>query len=177
MPNYSQIKQIDSGAAADGDVGSALLAVRQDAISPLEADGKYGPLYKDANGHLRSVVQSTTLGGATPYTYIATAAADQDAQVVKASPGTLYSVIVTSVNAAVRYLKIYDKASAPSSADTPVMILMIPGSTTGGGVTVPIPACGLAFAAGIAIRLTTGVANNNASAVTTQEHVVSMIYK
>ena len=118
-------------------------------------------------------VARATTGGATPYHYVAAAGANQDSQSVKGSAGTLYGVQLGNVAAAARFVKLYDKATAPTSADTPVKTLIAPAS---GGSNVPIPAQGIAFAAGIAFRVTTGMADNDTGAATAGDVVVDLDY-
>lgn len=115
-------------------------------------------------------------GGLTPYTLIS--AASTNATGLKASAGVLGMCVVTNVNAAVRYLKLYNKASAPTvGTDTPVQVYAIPGSTTGGGIAVPIPDRGLAFSTGIAFAMTTGVAHTDTNGVAANEIVINLGYR
>lgn len=119
--------------------------------------------------------QSHTAGGATPYKLIS--AATTNATSVKASAGQVYSIIATNVNAAVRYLKLYNKSSAPTvGTDTPVQVYALPGATTGGGFTLSIPV-GMEFTTGIAFAITTGVADSDTGAVAANEIVVNLTYK
>lgn len=119
---------------------------------------------------------ASTTGGATPYKYIIAAGTNQDSQSVKASAGTLYSIAAFSVVASVRYLKLYDKNSAPTSADTPIHVFAIPGNTAGAGLVESIPT-GLAFSNGIAFRVTTGIADNDANAASANDGVINLGYK
>jgi len=119
---------------------------------------------------------AATTGGATPYSYVAAASANQDSQSVKGSAGTVYSVAVFNVNAAVRYLKVYDKATAPTSADTPIQRYTIPGNATGAGLTLPLPV-GMLFANGIGFRITTGAADGDTGAASANDVVVNLTYK
>ena len=120
---------------------------------------------------------AAAIGGATGYSYIGAASANQDSTVVKASAGTLYGIVVLNDASALRFLKIYNSASGPTSASTPILRIPIPHNTAaGGGVAVPIPACGIAFGTGIAFRLTTGVADNDANAITANDVVLNLIY-
>ncbi len=85
---------------------------------------------------------------------------------MKPSAGTLYGVQAGNVNAAARYLKLYDKATAPTvGTDVPVQTIIVPGDTAGGGNNVPVPEDGIAFAHGIAFALTTGMADGDPSGV------------
>lgn len=113
--------------------------------------------------------------GATPGKYIALGS--QDPVVIKAGAGVLKSLVAINVNAALRYLKLYDKATAPASTDTPVQVIPLPASATGAGVALPLPPEGIAFAVGISFRLTTGMADSDVAAVTANDVVVSYSYK
>lgn len=117
----------------------------------------------------------TASDAATPYSYLSAASANQDSTVVKASAGVLYTLLVTNSNAALRYLKIYDKSTGPTSADTPKFRIAVPGATTGAGVALPITV-GADFSAGISFRMTTGAADNDANAVAANELIVNATY-
>lgn len=117
-----------------------------------------------------------TAGGATPHKLVS--AATTNATSLKASAGQVYLVVCTNVNAAVRYLKLYNKASAPTvGTDVPVQTYGIPGNTAGAGHVIPIPACGLEFTTGIAYALTTEATDAGSSAVAASEIVVNIGYK
>lgn len=114
-------------------------------------------------------------GGATPSKTVS--AASTNATSVKASAGTLYGVQVSNVNAAVRYLKLYNKASAPTvGTDTPVKTIAIPGNTAGAGNTIAFP-YGVEFSTGIAFALTTEATDAGTTAVAANEIVVNLDYK
>lgn len=115
--------------------------------------------------------------GSTPYRYIATASTNQDSQNVKTAPGWVDSITITGVAAAIEYVKLYDSATAPTSSNTPVQTIGIPGSSTGASVQVAIPNGGMVFQNGIAFRMTTGQADSNASAVTAGDLVLSLTYR
>ncbi len=81
-------------------------------------------------------------------------------------------ISATNSNAAIRYLKVYNKATAPTSSDTPIMTIALkPGETTFVDANSPIR-CSL----GIGIRLTTGIAVADTGAVAAAEHAVSIMY-
>ena len=116
-----------------------------------------------------------TAGGLTISKTIS--AGSTNATSVKASAGQVYAIYVINTNAAVRYLKLYNKASSPTvGTDTPVMTLPISGSTTGGGFVFSSDV-GIAFATGIAFALTTGVLDSDTGAVASSEIVVNLLYK
>lgn len=130
----------------------------------------------DNSGSLTVDVPAVATGGATPGKLIS--AATTNGTSVKASAGTVYSLAVFNLNASARYLKLYNKASAPTvGSDTPVQVFMIPGNTAGAGLVLPIPACGMAFDTGIAFALTTGIADSDTGAVAANELCLSYSYK
>jgi len=114
-------------------------------------------------------------GGATPYKLVS--AATTNATSVKASAGTVYMITASNVNAAARYLKLYNKASAPTvGTDVPVLTLIIPGNTAGAGTNIPVPACGLAFSTGIAFALTTEATDAGTTGVAVSEIVINLAW-
>jgi|SRR5581483_7422378 len=164
----------NSGVKSAGTI-RVVLATDQPALTnALKVDGS--AVTQPVSGTVTVNAASATTGGATPGKLIS--AASTNATSVKASAGTLYTLTVSNVNAAMRYLKLYDKASAPTvGTDTPVQVFGIPGNTAGAGIVVPIPACGIAFATGIAFALTTGIADADTGAVGASDHAVSYSYK
>lgn len=105
-------------------------------------------------------------------------AASTNATSVKASAGQVYTIYAHNSNAAIRFLKLYNKASAPTvGTDTPVMTLPIPGNTAGAGFVFDTGGMGVAFATGIALALTTGVADSDTGAVAANEIVINLLYK
>ncbi len=100
-------------------------------------------------------------------------AASTNATVVKASPGKLGGWYLFNSNAAVRYLKVYNKATTPTvGADVPLQTLPI---LPGGGANIELEK-GIVYSAGISVALTTGVADNDTAAVAANEIVVNLLY-
>lgn len=119
--------------------------------------------------------EAHTNGGATPYKLVS--AASTNATSLKASAGQIYSISAFNINGAVRYLKLYNKASAPTvGTDVPVHVYAIPGATTGGGFTLSIPV-GMEFTTGIAFAITTGITDADTGAVAASEILVNIDYK
>lgn len=101
-------------------------------------------------------------------------AATTNATSVKASAGTLYGIVATNINAAIRYLKIYNKASAPTvGTDVPVLTLAIPLT---GVLSVNLGPLGLRLGTGIAFALTAGAADADVAAVAANEVKVALSY-
>lgn len=93
---------------------------------------------------------------------IVSAAASTNATVAKASAGRVFTITGRNVNAAARFLKIYNKATAPVvGTDTPTHT--IPLAPT---ANFSFSLEGRYFSTGIAYALTTGVADADAGALT-----------
>jgi hypothetical protein len=87
---------------------------------------------------------------ATPYAL--SAAATTNAVAVKASAGTLFSIICSNTAATTNYLKFYNKASAPTvGTDVPVLTIAVATNQT---VALELGTLGYRFATGIAIATT-----------------------
>ena len=123
-------------------------------------------------------VTSKSGGGSTsalPFRLISEASTN--ATLVKASAGTITTI--TAINLSeedVSYLKIYDKASAPTvGTDVPVMTIPIPTNSLGAGVTISIPN-GITFSNVIAIAVTSLVADSDTTAILADEVIVNLTY-
>lgn len=91
-------------------------------------------------------------------------------QIAKASAGRLIWYFIYNNASSVRFVKVYDKATAADETDTPVLTLAIPAASAA-NVTIP---GGLTFAAGIALRATTGVADNDTGAPGANDVIVNL---
>lgn len=101
-------------------------------------------------------------------------AATTNATSVKTSGGIVYGVVASNINAAIRYLKIYNKASAPTvGTDVPVLTLAIPLT---GVLSLNLGPLGLKLGTGIAFALTTGAADSDTAAVAANEIKVALSY-
>lgn len=106
---------------------------------------------------------SAATGGIASTSRILSAAASTNATSAKTSAGRVYAIQGYNVATSVRYLKLYNKASAPTvGTDTPVKTLAIPP-----GVGFAFDwSKGYSFATGIAYALTTGSADADTGALT-----------
>lgn len=109
-----------------------------------------------------------------PAPYKLNSAASTNATSVSATANTLlYGYYISNTNSSVRYVKFYNKASAPTvGTDTPVLVLAIPGS---GAANVSFPA-GINFTTGLAFATTTGAADSDTGAVALNEVIVNLVY-
>jgi hypothetical protein len=119
-----------------------------------------------------TAVPSGAQGAST--THHAISAASTNATSVTAVATTANTISCSNTNASPRYLKLYNKASAPTvGTDTPVAtILLKPGETT----VVDCGAYGRRFSLGLGYALTTGIAVADTGAVAASEHAVEMSY-
>lgn len=100
-------------------------------------------------------------------------AASTNATVAKAAPGSVVGWVFGNLNAAVRFLKLYDKASAPTvGTDVPRVTIPLPPGAAG-HVGLPSP---IAFQSGISYALTTGITDGDSGAVAASEITVSVLY-
>lgn len=122
----------------------------------------------------QAISGTTTNIPVTPITLFTNSLATINLLTVKSSSGVLWSIIASNTNAAVRYLKLYNKASAPVVAtDIPAMVIALaPGVPTNiqGGAT------GIRFSTGIAAAITVNAADTDNTAVAAAEIKVATTY-
>lgn len=166
----TNLGKAEDDAHASGDVGVAVWGVRNDnaATSFSGANGDYTPHAVDAAGS--QFVKSPY----RPTPYKLNSAATTNATSVSATANTLLlGYYISNTNTSVRYVKFYNKASAPTvGTDTPVLVLAIPGS---GAANVSFPA-GVNFTTGLAFATTTGAADSDTGAVALNEIIVNLVY-
>lgn len=123
----------------------------------------------DTNGAY-VVPKPVTTGGLSIARLVGSAGAN-----IKASAGQVYSGIFTNTNAAIRYLHLYNKASAATlSTDTPVVTIPLPPNAT---VQFTSDGVGAAFATGISWTYTTDDIAIPTTAGTTTEIHGTLFYK
>jgi hypothetical protein len=111
---------------------------------------------------------------ATPTASNINSAASTNAAFIKNSAGTVYNIFASNTNAAVRFVKFYNKASAPTvGTDVPVITIAIQPNAT---VHADMGTLGHRFATGIAIAITTGAADSDTGAVAANEIKVLTSY-
>lgn len=93
---------------------------------------------------------------------------------VKAKPGGVSGWFLFNVATSIRYLKLYNKATAPLSSDTPLMTIDIPA---GLGANLPPGPGEIDFTVGIGYRVTTGVADNDTGAPTANDVQLNLFYR
>lgn len=94
-------------------------------------------------------------------------------QVAVAKPCKLVGYYFYNSASSARFLKIYDKASAPTQADTPLLTLGLPASSGGhlynsNGI--------LEFAKGLSVRATTAIADSDTGAPSTNDVAINLFW-
>lgn len=141
------------GAGGSLAVGGAGPAGQNTVGNPVFVGGWDGVhtfgLLTDGNGRLlTTVVPSGSAGGLS-----ASRVLTGTTGVIKANPGELFAISAINLNAAVRYLHFYNKATAPTlGVDTPVASIPLSAS---GRFDINLGGLGLIFAAGISWAFTT----------------------
>ena len=111
-------------------------------------------------------------GGLTLHSRLSTGT---DSTNVKASAGQVFWGFVTNTNAAARYIKFYNSASAPTlGSGTPIARFMIPPNSSGLQITAEQ---GLTFSTGIGYTLSTGAADSDTGTVAANEVIVNLGYR
>lgn len=113
---------------------------------------------------------TNALGGvtATPVTgtaFTLVTAATTNPTVLKATTGSLYELLITNTSAAAIYVKLYNKATAPTvGTDIPLASIQVPANSE---KAFDFGVIGKRFAAGIALAVTAGQASTDTAAVLT----------
>jgi hypothetical protein len=135
----------------------------------------------NANGRATAPNSSPAVLPSAPTTWHLVAAATTNATSVKAAAAVLYSCQMSGIGAGPAYLKIFNKASAPTvGTDTPVITLIIPAAATaanGAGSNVQFAAGGVALGTGFAAAVTGGLPDADATAVAAATYVVNCQYE
>ena len=108
----------------------------------------------------------------TNYIYRRLATADANIAVINAGQTDLTGWSIHNTAGAARYVKLYNKATAPTASDTPAIVIALAanGSATFNNSE------GLNFSEGLGIRIVTGVADNDATAPSANDVVVNIFY-
>jgi len=115
-----------------------------------------------------------TAGGLTQFRRLATA--DTNLAVVKGSAGRVYAYTISNTTASAKYVRLYNKATAPVPASDNALILrtiMVPAN----GIAAHQVMAGLAgFTSGIAIDATGAVGDTDTTALAANDLIISIDY-
>lgn len=145
-------------AGATGSLSAKLRSISRDLVANIvlaAGSNLIGRAVADASAATGGIASTARL--------LSAAGTSGDAANVKASAGRLYSIQGYNAAAAVRYLKLYNSASAPTAGSgTPIKTLTLPPSV---GFAFDWP-LGYSFSTGLGFTLVTGVADNSSTSVT-----------
>lgn len=130
-----------------------------------------GTIAATQSGAWDATLSPKATGGCSSYRIATTATTN--AVNVKASPGQFYGGYLYNRNASERYLKVYNKASAPTSSDTPMATIVIP--PTNGAVIDHSMA--MALSLGLGCRVTGGISDGDDTAVLANDVHGYILYK
>ena len=120
----------------------------------------------------QSVIVPAPFGGLLPFKLLC-AANTTGVSVKQNSPGQVYGYILANSSASIRYVKLYDKASAPIvGTDVPVVTIPVPA---GAGANMAL-ALGISFVNGIGIGITAGLADTDATAPAANDVSATILY-
>ncbi len=153
-------------------------AVGQYALPPLMGTGNRVRYVQTVTGTSPTVTRSigrnqlqSEIGIGASYKLVS--AASTNATLVKTGPTYITALTASNVNAAARYLKLYDKATAPTVGTDPVAYtFIIPGATTGAGTNIPMPRA-LYFTRGLGLALTVEATDAGTTGVAANEIVIN----
>jgi hypothetical protein len=157
--------QISLSAAIVNDIGRMNFQI---------SDGVY-PWRKalvDGSGNIAVKSSVGVSGGATTFHLIS--AATTNATSIKASAGQIYGYSVYNANAAARFVKLFNKASAPTlGTDVPARTISVPPATQ----VSETFSNGLAYGTGIALATTVNLVDADATAVALSDLSINLDYK
>ncbi len=111
---------------------------------------------------------------ANPTVNTLNSAATTNATSVKTSAGNLHNMAISNTSASPRYLKLYNKASAPTvGTDVPVLTITLPANSFN---PINFGVTGYRFATGIAFAITGAAADNDTTAIGASEVKVLTSY-
>jgi hypothetical protein len=106
---------------------------------------------------------------------LVSAAGSVNATLISAGNKSLLGVIGYNAAAAARYIKFYNKATAPDENDTPVLTLPVAATSR---IDIDLSKYNLDFSLGLGYRMTTAAADNSTAALTAADVVgFNVIYK
>ncbi len=121
-----------------------------------------------------TVSGTATVTPTNPTVHVLNSAASTNATSVKNSAGNIYSMIASNTSASARYLKLFNKASAPTvGTDIPLLTITLPANST---TPINFGVQGFRPALGIAYSITGLAVDNDTTAILANEVKVITSY-
>lgn len=141
----------------------------------LNSAGGLTPLQQDSSGNIKvgdSEIAVPSTNGTTNLKV--TSLATTNSLLVKATAGRIVNLSIVNTSAAVKFVKLYNKATAPTvGTDASVKLYLIPAGAT---LDVSINDYGIYFSAGIGLGITGLYADTDVTAVAVGDVVVNISY-
>ena len=150
-----------SGVFSQQPFSNTTLNMQQATASNLQTTAVIAP---GANlvGDVGNQARATTGGIVAPFRLLSSAATT-NATLIKASAGRMFLIMGRNNAAAIRYLKFYNKASAPTvGTDVPVLTIALDASSR---FEIDLNPYGQFFTTGIAFAITGALADNDTTAI------------
>lgn len=196
MSNTDKLQIIYDCAIGDPLYDTASIAVRYTAVPPIIADGQRSEAQADINGALLvnlakqiagedldknvlGIMQKPVTGGTYAPLNYSNSGSSATAN-IKPAAGNVFSVVVTSASAAVRYLQLHNKVTAPSVGDTAQLNIVIPAGTAANPWIEKRSSADLLteyFSQGISFAISSTYGTYTATGVTANEHTLNLRYK
>lgn len=132
----ASVTKLEDDAHASGDAGVQVLAVRRDTAAVSSGTtGDYEPLQTDSTGRLRTLVKRDT----TDTLSVAVNTALAASLVVKASAGTLHSIVGYIASGESGWIQLHDATSAPADTAVPKFAYYVGAASAAQPVNIPLP--------------------------------------
>jgi len=116
----------------------------------------------NAPGVIATLTSSSVVGGTV---HRIKSAANVNATLVSNTGRNVYQIFLQNNGASTRFVRFYNKSSAPVTSDTPLFTVVLPA----GAERVIQPSAPIRFGSGLAYNITGAVADNDATAVGADE--------
>ena len=153
-----------SGVFSQQPFSNTTFSMQQAIGGNLQTTAAISSIAAGANlvGDVGNQARATTGGIVAPFRLLSSAATT-NATLIKASAGRLFLIIGRNNVASIRYLKFYNKASAPTvGTDVPVLTIALDASSR---FEIDLNPYGQFFTTGIAFAITGALADNDTTAI------------
>jgi hypothetical protein len=142
-----------------------------EAVSPADTSAALLSSLLNTNNILSLLVLKT--GAPESVSARLASVASTNATLVKAKPAKVYRILAYNSNASARYLKLYNKITAPVvGTDVPLVTIVIPPSALY-SQTFDVP---ISLSVGLAYAMTGGVADTDTTAITANDIQGVLLY-
>lgn len=151
----------------------ATIATRTPALGQATSSNSSPVVIASDQSSVGIVQKPSTSGGSSTFHVIS--AASNNATSIKASAGQIYGWEIYNTNAAVRYVKLYNKASAPAPASDNALLKMVIGVPPSGRAFY-YSDNGIACSSGIGLAAVTGISDTDNTSVGASDLSITIEY-